>query len=182
MVRKFRDAAGTEWVVFLTTRSASGIGRDHHLPEAYLEGWLLFESTAGDKRRLAPVPPDWDALSEAGLRALCDRATPQSARRGAARPYAGEEAPRTPAVTLEPAALRPKLEEAQEKLDQALEEVCEAPPPDKLDTGELIRVEEALALATEAAKEAVSLRRKLRATREREIPNEVRAGTPSQDL
>lgn len=181
MVRKFRDAAGTEWVVFLTTRSAAPSGRDHHLPDAYLEGWLLFESTSGEKRRLAPVPPNWGILADDGLRALCDRATPQVFRKGAAR-SAGGEAALGDGVGREHAALRPKLQEVQVKLEAALEEVCDAPPPDKLDTGELIHVEETLAIATEAAKEALSLRRQMRANPERGIPAEPSAATPGRDL
>jgi hypothetical protein len=33
-------------------------------------GWLAFEA-GRDKRRLAPVPPGWERLSEAELEALC---------------------------------------------------------------------------------------------------------------
>jgi hypothetical protein len=40
--------------------------------------------------------------------------------------------------------------------------VCDAPAVEKLDTGELIRVEETLAIAAETAKQVVSLRRKRR--------------------
>jgi len=54
-------------------------------------------------------------------------------------------------------ALQPQLRELETRLSSALYAVCGLPPPEKLNTGELIRVEETLALATEAAKEAVSL-------------------------
>ena len=57
--------------------------------------------------------------------------------------------------------LRPRLEQVEEVVEQALEDVCAEGPPQQLDTGELIRVEETLAIAAEAAKEAVTLRRKL---------------------
>ncbi len=70
--------------------------------------------------------------------------------------------------------LRPRLEKAEEVVEQALDEVCAGPPPQQLDTGELIRVEETLAIAAEAAKEAVTLRRKLRS---QETSGEEHAGS-----
>jgi len=56
----------------------------------------------------------------------------------------------------------------------------------RLDTGELIRVEESLALAAEAAKEAVSLRRRMHADRQRtdgarDMPPEHGASTGDND-
>src|ERR1043166_1950646 len=63
-------------------------------------------------------------------------------------------------ATEEHEALRPKLERAQETLQLALDQACNADLEDA-DTGELIRLEEVLAIANEAAKEAVSVRRRL---------------------
>jgi hypothetical protein len=37
-------------------------------------GWLCFESAA-EKRRLVPVPPGWQQMSDRGLEELCARAT-----------------------------------------------------------------------------------------------------------
>jgi hypothetical protein len=37
-------------------------------------GWLVFES-AFERRRLAPIPSDWERLSDDELSALCARAT-----------------------------------------------------------------------------------------------------------
>jgi hypothetical protein len=156
-MRQFRDEAGTEWKVFLTPRGSDAVSRDHYLPEAYREGWLVFESNQ-EKRRLAPVPSDWETMPIETLVSLCAKAVPQTAR------------VRAPADARSPApveALRPQLEKAERQLDRTLEEVCVTPSAARLDTGELIRVEESLALATEAAKEAVSLRRKMRADRDR---------------
>lgn len=50
------------------------------------EGWLCFESDA-EKRRLTPVPPEWEVCTEAELEELCARAgyvttTPRDAMRG----------------------------------------------------------------------------------------------------
>jgi hypothetical protein len=36
-------------------------------------GWLVFESKS-EKRRLTPIPEDWEAMSEAQLRYLCENA------------------------------------------------------------------------------------------------------------
>jgi len=59
--------------------------------------------------------------------------------------------------------LRPDLREAAEAMEQALSEACASKPADEADTGELIRVEEMIALAGEAARRAISIRRKARA-------------------
>lgn len=58
--------------------------------------------------------------------------------------------------------LRPQLHHVEEKLQDSLDEVCDAPPVGQVNTGELIKMEESLAIAVEAAKEAVSIRRRLR--------------------
>ena len=38
-------------------------------------GWLCFQS-AGERRRLTPIPADWFDFTDAGLRTLLDTATP----------------------------------------------------------------------------------------------------------
>jgi hypothetical protein len=43
------------------------------LSEGYGAGWLTFESLS-EKRRLIPIPSHWDSLSQAELRALCEKA------------------------------------------------------------------------------------------------------------
>jgi len=50
------------------------------ISEGLSRGWLAFES-ASDRRRLAPIPPGWDSLSDAELEALCARAVPAPAPR-----------------------------------------------------------------------------------------------------
>jgi hypothetical protein len=63
--------------------------------------------------------------------------------------------------------LQEKLEKAEHRLGAALGEVCDGGALTggvrKPDTGELIRIDETLALASEAAKQALALRRRLRA-------------------
>ena len=58
--------------------------------------------------------------------------------------------------------LRPQLEKLEDKIEKTLGEVCAAPPVQSVDTGELIKIEETLAIVAEAAKEAVSVRRRMR--------------------
>jgi hypothetical protein len=74
--------------------------------------------------------------------------------------------------------LKPRLHDIEAELQKNLEDVCETEEVKDVDTGELIRIEETLSIAANAAKEAVSLRRKMRQNREDEsekrAPGEVR--------
>jgi hypothetical protein len=56
-----------------------------HLPEALDDGWLVFES-AGEKRRLHPIPPGWDAESDEQLWRHCLLAQPVRRRPVQAEP------------------------------------------------------------------------------------------------
>jgi hypothetical protein len=64
--------------------------------------------------------------------------------------------------------LRPRLRELESEIQKNLEDVCETERVKDVDTGELIRIEETLSIAANAAKEAVSLRRKMRQNSEDE--------------
>lgn len=68
-------------------------------------------------------------------------------------------------VGMEGESLEPQLDKAQKALETALTEACGVDVHD-VDTGELIRIEETLATAASAAKDAVSVRLKLRARRQ----------------
>jgi hypothetical protein len=57
--------------------------------------------------------------------------------------------------------LRPHLEATELQLQSALEEVCDEPNVENTDTDELIRIEETLAIASDAAKRAISLRKRI---------------------
>ena len=57
--------------------------------------------------------------------------------------------------------LRVELIETQEQLQESLDEVCDDVSIRTSSTDELIRIEETLAAASEAAKEVISLRRRL---------------------
>jgi len=57
--------------------------------------------------------------------------------------------------------LRPALAATELQLQSALEEVCEETVIEEAPTDELIRIEETLAEASDAAKRAISLRRRI---------------------
>jgi len=83
--RSFTDSVGVEWSVreigsqTLTRTLEKVLESDRRRG-----GWLVFESSEGDKRRLAPYPPDWRTVSTFELERWCMKATrvpPAPARR-----------------------------------------------------------------------------------------------------
>ena len=58
--------------------------------------------------------------------------------------------------------LRARLRDVEAEIRDLVVVMCETPPAEDLDTGELIRFEADLSIMSSAAKEAVSLRRRLR--------------------
>ena len=76
MSRSFTDTVGVTW----TVREIGSPTLTRTL-EKLLEkerrrgGWLVFESSEGDKRRLAPYPPDWRTVSTFELERWCMKAT-----------------------------------------------------------------------------------------------------------
>ena len=102
MKRQFFDANGKSWDVWDVSphdlsrvdydrRAASRAHDDAPRPltasvyPELREGWLCFQS-ATEKRRFAPIPPDWHELPDAVLRVMLEVATPA--------PAAGLAAPR----------------------------------------------------------------------------------------
>src|SRR4051812_18018005 len=74
---------------------------------------------------------------------------------------------------MEESQLQPTIERAKTTLRSALHEACRA-NLDRADTGELIRIEEVLAIANEAAKEVISVRRRLSSRKQAaEVPKET---------
>lgn len=76
--------------------------------------------------------------------------------------------PATPSVSPHPDPLKPALERVQTELSARLDEACSKHAPDE-STGELIKLEELLTEAAQAAKEAISIRRRLRVDREQGV-------------
>jgi hypothetical protein len=66
--------------------------------------------------------------------------------------------------------LRPVLEHTEVQLQSAIDEVCEDIVIEHTQTDELIRIEETLAIANEAAKRAISLRQRINADQRPELP------------
>jgi hypothetical protein len=74
--RHFTDERGVRWSVReIIPASMISAPRVALARPAYQSGWLLFECE-GEKRRLAPYPPEWRELPEAELETLCDGAHP----------------------------------------------------------------------------------------------------------
>ncbi|HET7230022.1 MAG TPA: hypothetical protein VFJ16_08480 [Longimicrobium sp.] len=108
-LRTFRSSAGVEWRVWNVIPGHRGederrCGYDRRSPDPVIlyrgpdrrvasdrraqaarkiipdEGWLVFES-GSERRRLMPIPPNWEVRSDADLERLCGRAVPVSALR-----------------------------------------------------------------------------------------------------
>lgn len=67
-IREFVDAAGVQWKVWSTVPYTTGVVR--HMQA----GWLTFESTES-RRRLVPIPENWEDASLDRLRGYCEQAT-----------------------------------------------------------------------------------------------------------
>jgi len=79
--RAFTDSHRVTWDVFAVYPVARPSSHAH-LKGTLQHGWLCFDSVAG-KRRLSPIPPGWQALTDQGLEQLSQRAgvTPSRRRR-----------------------------------------------------------------------------------------------------
>ena len=63
--REFTDSKGTRWMVWSTTPSQGSV-----LAGDMQKGWLTFESDA-ERRRLAPVPRDWEEAGAERMELYC---------------------------------------------------------------------------------------------------------------
>jgi hypothetical protein len=70
MVRSFVDRNGTQWQVWMTTPGSPTL-----VAPELARGWLTFASDTG-RRRLYPVPSNWEQVSEERLELMCRAATP----------------------------------------------------------------------------------------------------------
>ena len=76
-LREFTDPSGDRWQVWETAPVTQAA-----LSEEYRGGWLTFDNGA-ERRRLAPVPEAWSALSDERLALLVRAAAPVVRRVGA---------------------------------------------------------------------------------------------------
>ena len=83
--RAFTDDVGVSWTVReIASPSLEGTLARVLERDRRRGGWLVFESGEGEKRRLAPYPPDWHIITDFELTRWCMRATrvpPAPARR-----------------------------------------------------------------------------------------------------
>lgn len=75
--RSFVDTVAVEWTVReITSPALTGAMAKVLEHDRRRGGWLVFESADGEKRRLAPYPPNWRSMSAFELERWCMRATP----------------------------------------------------------------------------------------------------------
>ncbi|MBA3671441.1 MAG: hypothetical protein H0W68_05395 [Gemmatimonadaceae bacterium] len=83
--RTFRDSQGLDWTIHeISQPSLAGAMAKVLQSDRRRSGWLVFESSTGDKRRLSPYPPDWRTTSDFEIERWCMRAIevpPAPARR-----------------------------------------------------------------------------------------------------
>lgn len=92
--REFEDRNGRVWEVWdvqplgvearINAERADGpsnsslgaprVGPRFALPRELREGWLAFQSSSGENRRLAPIPANWMAMSDDQLSSLVQSA------------------------------------------------------------------------------------------------------------
>jgi hypothetical protein len=89
--RSFTDARGVQWDVF-AVRPETLVQEYPQLRGSYAQGWLAFDSGT-EKRRLSPIPEDWQRMSEEQLAQLLERAE-VSKPRGRPTTQAPPEEPR----------------------------------------------------------------------------------------
>jgi hypothetical protein len=104
--RSFRDSSGVDWAAWdvvpqsterrraqrrqrsmsvnfperrRTERRTTAMRRPT-LSHGFAGGWLCFEGRA-ERRRLTPIPPDWDRCGERQLEEYCRQARPAGARK-----------------------------------------------------------------------------------------------------
>ena len=68
--RRFVDSAGVQWTVWATIPS-----RPDAFADALRSGWLTFNSDI-DRRRLVPIPGNWEDASIQRLELMCRAAEP----------------------------------------------------------------------------------------------------------
>jgi hypothetical protein len=80
--RVFLDAGGVEWQVWsvIPTLAQRLLESTPDLRPTLRSGWLAFQAGKA-RRRLVPIPPDWESMTVGELRGLLQRAVPLGDRR-----------------------------------------------------------------------------------------------------
>lgn len=84
--REFTDDAGRIWRVWDTRPVSANALRS--VSPTFAEGWLTFESET-ERRRLAPIPTEWEEASPDLMVSWCGRAVAVSRDRGRRNEDAG---------------------------------------------------------------------------------------------
>jgi len=71
--KRFTGPDGREWLVW---RLSEADVQEIREPSSLSRPWLVFLAPDGETRRLAPLPPRWQRLSDAELFTLAQRAKP----------------------------------------------------------------------------------------------------------
>ena len=86
-LRSFTDSQGHGWRVWDVVPQYD-VNRDEDTLTPGLQGgWLCFEKE-GHKRRLSPIPADWEAADAGALEQYCTQASPVTRRKEAGNPAA----------------------------------------------------------------------------------------------
>src|SRR5689334_21700219 len=76
-MREFTDQDGCNWVVYAINDDAIEAPGRRYLPDAFRQGWLVFE--CGERKlRLAPIPAGWSDMRDDELKALLADAKPST--------------------------------------------------------------------------------------------------------
>jgi hypothetical protein len=81
-LRVITDPAGTVWHAWSVTPASFDARTPLTVAPQYASGWLAFEQVAegpngpAEKRRLTPVPVEWETASDDTMRALLAAAVP----------------------------------------------------------------------------------------------------------
>jgi hypothetical protein len=72
-LRNFTDSQGTAWRVWNVIPQYAAVRDEDVMTPGLQGGWLCFDS-GNEKRRLSPIPEDWESAGRDALEAYCRRA------------------------------------------------------------------------------------------------------------
>jgi hypothetical protein len=100
-LREFLDRAGRRWRAWdIRPEQMHAATRAEDYLKDVMHGWLAFEPAAGgEKRRLSPIPANWEKATEAELQAMLERAESARTDSGVVPRYEPRAEPTVPADT-----------------------------------------------------------------------------------